>query len=119
MVLRVSPKGQIDPKPVVTGLAAVGGLAFAPRGFDGYGGQLFMTDFGEMELPVPMTQALKRDGAVYRVAPDGKLELVASGFINPLGLRFVDNRLWVTDIAGDFIDGRRELPDGFVVEISA
>jgi hypothetical protein len=78
-----------------------------------------MTDIGEFELPLPMTQALKRDGAVYRVAPGGKAELVAAGFVNPLGLRFIGNHLWVTDIVGDFIDGHRELPDGFVVEINA
>jgi hypothetical protein len=118
-VLRVSPKGEVDPQPVVSGLGTVGGLAFAPKGFDGYGDQLFMTDIGEFELPLPMTQVLKRDGAVYRVAPGGKVELVAAGFVNPLGLRFIGNHLWVTDIAGDFIDGHRELPDGFVVEISA
>lgn len=119
VVLRVSPKGEVDPKAVVTGLASAGGLAFAPKGFDGYGGQLFITDFGEFELPLPMTQALKRDGIVYRVTPGGELKLVASGFVNPLGLSFIGNRLWVTDIVGDFIDGHRELPDGFVVEISA
>jgi hypothetical protein len=118
-VLRVSPKGEVDPKAAVTGLASAGGLAFAPKGFDGYGGQLFITDFGEFELPLPMTQALRRDGSVYRVTPGGELKLVASGFVNPLGLSFIGNRLWVTDIVGDFIDGHRELPDGFVVEISA
>ncbi len=117
-VLRVSPKGEVDPKAVVTGLGSAGGLAFAPKGFDGYGGQLFVTDVGNFELPLPMTQALQRDGRVFRVTPDGQLKLVASGFVNPLGLSFIGNRLWVTDIVGDFIDGHRELPDGFVVEIS-
>ncbi len=53
------------------------------------------------------------------MTPGGEVKLVASGFVNPLGLLFVGNRLWVTDIAGDFIAGHRELPDGFVVEISA
>jgi hypothetical protein len=119
IVVSVSPQGQADPKPVVTGLASAGGLGFAPKGFGGFAGQLFITDFGDFQLPVPMTQALHPDGGVYRVAPGGKLALVASGFVNPLGLRFIGNRLWVTDIVGDFIDGRRELPDGFVVEIGA
>ena len=49
---------------------------------------------------------------------DGRLELVASGFINPWNVRFVGDRLWVSDINGDFIYGKRELPDGFIVEIS-
>jgi hypothetical protein len=53
------------------------------------------------------------------VTPEGKLELVASGLINPWGLRFVGNALWVSDINGDFIYGKRELPDGFIVAIEA
>lgn len=44
---------------------------------------------------------------------------MASGFINPWGLRFVGNTLWVSDINGDFIYGKRELPDGFIVAIGA
>ena len=51
------------------------------------------------------------------MTPDSQLQLVASGFINPLGLRFVGKSLWVTDVNGDFIGGMRELPDGFIVEI--
>jgi hypothetical protein len=27
--------------------------------------------------------------------------------------------LWVSDLNGDFLGGKRELPDGFIVEISA
>ena len=64
-------------------------------------------------------QALRADGKVHRVTPEGKLELVASGFISPWGLRFVGNTLWVSDINGDFIYGKRELPDGFIVAIAA
>jgi hypothetical protein len=67
---------------------------------------------------VPMSQALARDGQVYRIAPDGTRALVASGFINPLGMQVVDGALWVTDINGDFIAGKRELPDGFVVKLT-
>ena len=52
------------------------------------------------------------------MTPEGTLELVASGFINPWGLRFVGNALWVSDINGDFIYGKHELPDGFIVEIT-
>jgi hypothetical protein len=29
----------------------------------------------------------------------------------------IEDALWVTDINGDFIAGKRELPDGFVVKI--
>jgi hypothetical protein len=70
-----------------------------------------------LEVPVPQTQALKPDGKVYRVTADGALKLVASGFVNPAGLRFIGNHLWVTDINGDFIAGMRELPDGFLVQL--
>jgi hypothetical protein len=55
---------------------------------------------------------------VYRVA-DGALQLVASGFMNPAGVRFINDKLWVSDINGDFIAGKRELPDGFIAEIRA
>jgi hypothetical protein len=36
----------------------------------------------------------------------------------PWCLRFVGNRLWVGDINGDFIYGKRELPDGFIVTLA-
>ncbi|MGH8008545.1 MAG: hypothetical protein ACREQ3_16255, partial [Candidatus Binatia bacterium] len=84
-----------------------------------YAGQLFVTEIGELQIPTPMTQTMKADGKVYRVTSAGQLELVATGFVNPLGLRFVGSKLWVTDINGDFLGGRRELPDGFIVEITA
>ena len=63
--------------------------------------------------------ALRADGKVYRFTADGHMELVVSGLINPWGLRFVGNRLLVSDINGDFIYGKRELPDGFIVEVRA
>ena len=44
---------------------------------------------------------------------------VAAGFFNPAGVRFIDGKLWVSDINGDFIAGKRELPDGFIAEIRA
>ena len=70
------------------------------------------------QIPVPMTQALKHDGIIYRVSSDGSLHKVATGFINPIGVTFVDSHtLWITDINGDFIAGKRELPDGFIATI--
>lgn len=118
-IVRVSPEGKVDDKPVVTNKLPLGGLGFAPEGFGAYAGQLFVTELGTFQIPVPLTQALEADGKVYRVTPEGKLEPVASGFVNPLGLSFVGNKLRVTDINGDFIAGQRELPDGFLVEITA
>jgi hypothetical protein len=119
MIMRVSPKGEIDPTPLVWGLKTPGGMEFAPKDVKWYGGLLFFTDVGEFEAPVPMTQPLKPDGTVLRLSRGGIPKLVASGFVNPLHLRFIGKKLWVSDINGDFLDGRRELPDGFIVEIAA
>ena len=118
LIARVHADGRVDPTPVARGFTLPGGVMVSPAGFAGKGGEIFVTDIGEIQSPVPMTQALASDGKVYRVAADGKLELVASGFINPLGLQVVDGALWVTDINGDFIAGKRELPDGFVVKLT-
>ncbi len=118
-VLRVLPDGTIVDKAVAEGGTMFGGLDIAPAGFGAYGGQLFIVDVGSFEIPVPQGQALRADGKVYRVTPEGRLEVVVSGLINPWGLRFVGNRLWVSDINGDFIYGKRELPDGFIVEVTA
>jgi hypothetical protein len=117
-VLRVFPDGKIDDKPLVEAPTLFGSLDFAPEGFGPYAGQLFVVDVGHYEIPVPLGQALRADGKVHRVTPEGTLELVASGFINPWGLRFVGTTLWVSDINGDFIYGKRELPDGFIVALA-
>ncbi len=116
-VLRVMPDGKIVDRPVVEAPTLFGALDFAPAGFGPYAGQLFVVDVGHYEIPVPLGQALRADGKVHRVTPEGTLALVASGFINPWGLRFVGHTLWVSDINGDFIYGKRELPDGFIVGI--
>jgi hypothetical protein len=118
-VVRVSPEGRVEEKPVVQGLTRPMGIARAPATFGPYAGQLFVTDVGDIQAPVPMTQALKADGKLYRATPEGELHLVASGFVNPAGVRFLDDALWVTDIGGDFIAGKRELPDGFIVKIQS
>jgi hypothetical protein len=119
LVMRVAPDGKIDPKPVLTGLTRPFGLDVAPAGFGQFKDQIFVTDAGDIQIPVPGTQALKHDGKIYRAAPGGKIELVASGFVNPAGARFIGNHLWISDIDGDFIAGKRELPDGFLVQIDA
>jgi len=118
-ILSVAPDGKIDDKPVYAGAGRPMGMAYAPPGFGAYAGQLFFADIGLFEVPVPMTQALRADGRIYRLTPTGEVALVASGLHNPIGVNFFDNRLWVTDINGDFIAGKRELPDGFMVELEA
>lgn len=118
VVVRVHADGRVDPQPVASGFTLPGGILVAPEGFAGKGAHVYVTDIGDIQSPVPMSQALNNDGKVYRIAADGKPELVASGFVNPLGLQVIDGALWVTDINGDFIAGKRELPDGFVVKLT-
>jgi hypothetical protein len=118
-IMRVAPDGKLDPKPVASGLETPMGIAVAPSGFGAYGGEIFVADAGKFEMPVPQSQAPAHDGKIYRVTSSGALKLVASGFVNPSGLAFVDGHLWVTDVNGDFIGGGRELPDGFLVQIDA
>jgi hypothetical protein len=118
-ILRVSPNGTVADTPFVTGLDQPCGMIFAPEGFGTYGGQLILADSGDFHSPVPMTQPVKRDGRLYRVTPTGELTLIASGFANPTGVAFLGNRLMVSDINGDFHVGQRELPDGFLMAITA
>ena len=118
-IVRISADGKIAEQPVYAGPGRPMGLDFAPPGFGSYGGQLFFTDVGLFQVPVPMTQATLADGKVFRLTPDGKAVLIASGLHNPMGVRFFNGKLWITDINGDFIAGKRELPDGFIVELQA
>jgi hypothetical protein len=120
MIVRVSPDGKVQDEPFAKGFDAPMGLEIAPKGFGSYEGQVFVADMGPtVNIPVPMTQAVPADGKIYRVSSNGQLHVVASGFRNPAGIKFLGDKLWVTDIAGDFIGGKRELPDGFIVEIRA
>jgi hypothetical protein len=95
-----------------------GAMAFAPAGFGNYGGDLFVADAFQVNYPVHQTQQERRDGVVYRYSKDGQRHVFATGLVNPFGLRFVGNTLVVTDINGDFLVGKREIPDGFVVAIT-
>lgn len=116
-IISIAADGTLDEKPVVEGLTRPMGIARAPAALEAYAGQLFITDVGQMEIPVPMTQALSADGKLYRATAAGELHLVASGFINPTGVLVVDDAVWVSDINGDFIAGKRELPEGFIAKI--
>lgn len=71
------------------------GMAQALAGFGAYGGQWLVADLGDSNIQ--MTQATDADGRVYRVDASGDVQLVASGFHNPVGLHFVGDALWVTD----------------------
>ena len=115
-IARVRADGTMDTPLVQSArLVTPTGMAFAPEGFGAYGGQLFVATLGSGSLQ--MTHAPAADGHVYRITENGDVHLVASGLHNPMGVHFAGDRLWVSDINGDFIGGRRELPEGFVVEI--
>src|SRR5207247_3566512 len=103
---RVTPEGKVEDQLVAEGFGRPTGLAIAPQGFGTYAGQLFVGDLQSGQ--VPPTQPLAADGKVYRVTPDGALHLVASGFVNPIGVRLIGRKLWVTDINREFIAGRLE-----------
>jgi hypothetical protein len=115
-IVTVSADGKIDAEPLYAGASKPTGMAYAPADFGPYGGQLFFADIGRFQIPVPMTQKLDTDGRVFRIDADGKPAVVATDLVNPIGVQFVNGKLWVADINGDFIAGRRELPDGFIVE---
>jgi hypothetical protein len=118
-VTQIMPEGQVVPEFLVEGLHAPTGLAYAPAGFGPYAGDLFIADIGGvMPMPVPKDRALPRNGRIYRVDREGKIHEFAQGFVMPLGLRFIHNRLIACDVNGDYIGGGQELADGFVVEIT-
>lgn len=108
-ILAISPEGHIDPAPVVVMEGqGVWTIAVAPPTFGPYAGQIFFaTRLGEDDA----------SGKIYRLAPDGKPQLVASGFVAPFGMTFANDALWVGDVQGDYIGGGVHWPDGFVVTI--
>jgi hypothetical protein len=118
-IVSISGAGKIAPQPLYRGPGRPMGMDFAPAGFGAYAGQLFFSEVGQYQIPVPQTQTMLPDGKIYRLTADGKAVLVAAGFHNPNGVRFARGKLWVSDINGDFIAGHRELPDGYIVEIEA
>lgn len=113
-VLRMAADGTLAVTPVVSGLHEPGALAYAPAGFGPYGGQLFISDAGEWNNDVEATEAISRDGVLYRVTPAGKLDVVASGLANPVGVGFIDGKLAISDINGDFHVGTQKFADGFI-----
>lgn len=118
-VVKVSADGSIADQPFATGLHEPGAMAFAPKGFGKFAGELFISDAGEWNNEVEAIEPVPSDGHVYRVTKSGKLEMVASGLANPVGVAFVGGSLLVSDINGDFHVGTQKFPDGFMVTIKA
>jgi hypothetical protein len=130
VIAKVRPDGTIEPEPLLRAPDLwLTGMAYAPRDFGDYGGQLFIAaqragkEYVEAvkagKLREELTRPPREIGVVHRLTPKGEFKLVASGFRNPQGVHFVGNRMWVSDLNGDFIAENRELPDGFIVEITA
>lgn len=116
-ILRVDALGRINGQPYALGFRRPTAIAFAPRHFGAYSNALFVADAGNPQVPVPMTQAMTPDGRVLVVGADRQPRVVATGFVTPGGLLFVDGTLLVSDLNGNFIGGRRELPEGFIARI--
>ena len=116
-ILRVSPDGTVAAQPFVGGLHEPGAMAFAPKSFGRFAGELFISDAGDWNNEVEATEPVPSDGRVYRVTPEGKLVLVASGFRNPVGVAFLGELLMISDINGDFHIGSQKFADGFIVTI--
>lgn len=113
-VLLMAADGAFDPAPLIGGLHEPGALAWAPAAFGAYGGQLFISDAGEWNNDTEATEAIARDGKVYRVDAAGRLHEAVSGLANPVGLGFLGGGLAISDINGDFHVGTQKFADGFV-----
>jgi peptidoglycan hydrolase-like protein with peptidoglycan-binding domain len=119
-ITQITPDGRVLPEFIAEDLLAPSGLGYAPDGFGKYAGDLFVADLGGiMPSPAPRDQPPERCGRVLRIDRSGKSHIFAEGFASPLGLRFIGKRMIVCDVNGDYIGGGIELPDGFVVEITA
>jgi hypothetical protein len=123
-IARVRPTGEVEHEPLLRS-AELGpiGFAYAPAEFGDYAGELFIASFGHGTTDGQPTRAGSSVGSVYRASSQGQLETVATGFRQPIGVHFLRDRLWVCDRNADFMyrDGEwggRELPDGFVVEMT-
>lgn len=116
MLKAVSPDGKVADEPYLTG--SFSGPEFAPEGFGPYGGELFFTrKTGTAGFMPPLGKPAPASASVYRRTRDGRDELVAEGFVAPR-IKFIDSEtLWVSDHNADMVTGRREWPDGFIVEI--
>lgn len=119
-ILRVTPDGKVAADPVAIVDQDIGQMRYAPAGFGAYGGRLFFTVRGPAAfapgMPRPLAQAIRPDGAVYRLTSQGKTEVFVSGLINPATLTFLDEEtLWIGNEGHQFY--QRELPDGAIVEV--
>ena len=128
VIVRVWPDGRVDDKYVVETTGSIAGFGYAPKTFGKYGGQLFIVTSPpgifadgrskEGEEGPMLVRGRQAKSSIARVAADGTIHTVATGFLVPVGLQFFKDKFWVTDVAGDYWNfERRQIPDGFVAEI--
>jgi hypothetical protein len=119
-VTQITADGTMLPEFIAEDLLSPSGLDYAPDGFGVYAGNLFVADLGGMmPTPAPRDKPPPRVGRVLRIDRTGKSHVFPEGFASPLGLRFIGKGMIVCDVNGDYIGGGIELPDGFVVELTA
>ena len=111
-IVSVGPDAAIDPTPVLARAHRPTDVEVAPPDFGAYAGQIFFTDW-ESDSPAPLGVPLQGDSTIYRIAPDGTVHLLASGFLRPAGIAFVDGSIWVSNINRDRVD----MPEGSIVKI--
>jgi hypothetical protein len=116
-IMRVMPDGTIADEPFATGLHEPGAMAFAPDGFGGFAGDLFISDAGNWDNDIQETDPITPDGKVYRIPGDGKPHVFATGLLNPVGVAFHGKTLVLSDINGDFHVGQHKIPIGFMVTV--
>ncbi len=117
-ILRLQADGDFRSPPLVTGLHEPGAMAYAPSDFGQFSGELFISDAGEWDNDVEATEPISRDGRIYRIAAGARLEIVAEGLANPVGVGFIGGKMVLTDINGDFHVGKQKFPDGFIYVVS-
>ena len=125
-IVSVTADGVVDGTVYEHSGNALFDVEVAPASFGAYGGQVFFTDWGAGP-GTSVDQPPRWDGVLYRIAPDGTAQVVASGFSSPSGIGFAGNSIWVSDINRDgpfFLTGNTAdpenqwVPDGFLVRIA-
>ena len=112
-IVAVNPDGVIDPVPVLSTPRRPTDVEVAPDDFGEYAGQIFYTDW-ESDSSAPLDARLSGESTLYRIDADGDPHLVASGFVRPAGILFVDGSIWVSNINRDRVD----MPEGSIIRLN-
>ena len=88
----LGPDGKLKTEYLV-GFVNPTGWGYAPAGFGGYAGNLFIVDAGKPAAK----NAAERDGSVYRLDNKGVVRPYASGLVDPNCLRITSNAMVIAD----------------------